>query len=296
MIEERSLVDRIVDIVIYGILIVLALVCAAPFVHVAAKSLSGKVPISLDQVTFWPIGWNTDNYGYMMQNDQFLKSFGISVLRVALGAPLVTFFAALTAYPLSRDHLNLPGRTLIKFFFLFGMMFNGGLLPRFMTYRQLGLLNKFLVLVLPGALNTWLMIITLNFFRGIPTELEESARIDGASHMQILFRIFLPISTPVLATVMLFASLQHWNSWFDGIVFISKQDMWPLQSFLYRHLEGVRSYGTQVDALLALQFQQAAPEALKAAWIVASALPILCVYPFLQRYFVTGLTLGAVKE
>jgi putative aldouronate transport system permease protein len=297
MVRDRSLSYRIVDWVLYTILTLLALVCLLPFIHVVANSLSDKASVAADIVAFWPLGFNTENYAFLLNYHQFMQSFLTSVARVLLGVTLTLFITVITAYPLSRDRIYMPGRTVYKVLLLVGMLFSAGLIPYFLTIRNFGLYNNFLVLVIPGALSIFNTILVMNFFRGIPVELEEAAILDGASHLDILFRIFIPVSLPVLATVTLFSAVGHWNSWFDGIIFLSSSDNWPLQSFMYsvvttRMLEWNNSTGVQ-DA--ARKFQQATPQGLVSAMIFIASFPIIMVYPFLQRYFVTGLTIGSVK-
>lgn len=299
MIAERQMGDRIADLLIWLVLTILAISCLLPFLVVVAKSLSSSNAVITNQVTLWPIGFNLDNYGFLARDQLFLRSFATSIMRVIVGVPLTLLLCAVTAYPLSQDKIYMPGRTLFKVVMLIGLLFSVGLIPTYMAYKSLGLLNKFAVLVLPGALNVFYTIIVINFFRGIPQELSESAMLDGANHWHILFRIFLPLSLPVLATVALFSAVQHWNSWFDGIVFLAKREQWPLQSYLYVQVTTrslVRVAESSLNGSTSLLYSQATPEALQAAMIVLAALPIMLVYPFLQRYFVKGLTLGAVKQ
>lgn len=298
MAGKASLSDRIVDAILYTLLLFLALACLMPFIHVAALSLSSQGAISARQVLFWPIGMHLQNYEFIMADRLFINSFGVSVLRVIVGVSLGLLVTAITAYPLSRDHLHMPGRTVFKLLLLFGMMFSGGLIPYFLALRDLGLLNTFWVLIIPLALNIFHVILVINFFRGIPQELWEAAVLDGANHLQVLFRVFLPISMPVLATVTLFSAVLHWNSWFDGIIFLKEAVQWPLQSYLYSKVTTrTLQWQTATSAEIAGQvFQEATPEGLATAMILIATIPILIVYPLLQRYFVTGLTLGSVKE
>lgn len=301
MIRDRSLSSRIVDGILYLILALMALACLLPFWHLLAKSFSERMAVMADIVSLWPIGFNTENYAFILNNRQFLGSFGVSAVRVLLGVVLTLLITVITAYPLSRDRIHMPGRTVIKVLFLMGMLFSAGLIPYFLAVRNLGFYNNFLVLVVPGALSIFNTIVVMNFFRGIPIELEEAALLDGATHLDILFRVFLPVSLPVLATVTLFTAVGHWNSWFDGIVFLSKSESWPLQSFMYtvvtsRMLEWQTSnIGGQDASRAAQSFANATPQGLVSAMIFLASFPIILVYPFLQRYFVTGLTIGSVK-
>ncbi|MDW8350709.1 MAG: carbohydrate ABC transporter permease [Anaerolineae bacterium] len=298
MAGKASLSDRIVDAILYTILLILALACVAPFIHVAALSLSNQAAVAARQVGLWPVGMHFQNYLFIMADRLFINSFGISLLRVVVGVSLGLLVTVITAYPLSRDHLHMPGRTIFKLLMLFGMMFSGGLIPYFLALRDLGLLNTFWVLIIPLALNIFNVILVINFFRGIPQELWEAAVLDGASHLQVLFQVFIPISKPVLATITLFSSVMHWNSWFDGVIFLKEAVQWPLQSYLYSKVTTrMLQWQTAVSAEVAGQtFQEATPEGLATAMILIATIPILIVYPLLQRYFVTGLTLGSIKE
>jgi putative aldouronate transport system permease protein len=297
MVGEHGLGDRIVNALLSILVGFAALLCLLPFVHVVAVSLSSRAAVSTYSVDLWPIGFNLDNYLWVVRNEQFAKSLAISVVRVATGVSTILLLGVVTAYPLSREDIHMPGRTVFKLLLLFGMLFSGGLIPFFLSMKSLGLLNNLLVLILPGALNIFYVMLLLNFFRGLPHELTDAAAIDGASHLDILFRIYLPISRPVLATVTLFAAIQHWNSWFDGVLFLKRSQIWPLQSYLYSliSIKTIEWTGPQARRS-AQEFLNATPEGLTTAFIVFASVPIILVYPLLQRYFVTGLTLGAVKE
>ena len=295
MVEERRLGDRVVELVIYLILAFLAIMCLMPFIHVWAKSLSSKGAVQSNMVGLWPVDFTWSSYQYVLQDKQFVASFFVSVARVVLGVIVSLALITITAYPLSRDHIHMPGRTAFKVIMLIGMMFSGGLIPMFLSIRNLGLQNNFLVLIIPPALNIFYTIVLMNYFRGIPREMEEAALLDGASHLDVLTRIFLPIASPALATITLFSAVQHWNSWFDGILYLNKREMWPLQSLLYS-VVSTRQIVWESAGANAQKFLQSSPESLQAALILFASVPILCVYPFLQRYFVMGLTLGSVKE
>ena len=236
MIEEQGFFDRLADAIIHLVVGVLAITCMLPFFGIIAESLSSAEAINVGLVKLWPIGFNVDNFGMLMRDQMFKNSFVISVLRVVVAVPLTLFMSAITAYPLSRDVLHMPGRTVYRVVLIFGMLFSGGLIPTFISYRWLGLLNTFPVLILPGAFNIFYTILLINFFRGIPQELSESAVLDGAGHFDILFRIFLPVSLPSLATVAVFTAVGHWNSWFDGVMFLRTPELWPLQSFMYQRV------------------------------------------------------------
>lgn len=295
MVEERDWGTRLADLLTYAVVAFLGISCLLPFLNTFAYSLSSRAAIDAGRVTFWPIGFHLENYDHIMGRPEFVRSTSISIARVLIGVSLELLVCVLTAYPLSRDYLPMPGRTAFKMVLLFGMLFSGGLIPYFLIIKNLGLFNKFAVLVIPQALNIFHTIIVINYFRGIPRELAEAAEMDGASHLDILFRVFLPISTPVLATVGLFGAVIHWNSWFDGIVYMQSQRNWPLQSYVY---------GTVVTGSLDMeigwgsisQVSNITIRGVTGAFLLFASIPILVVYPFLQRYFITGLTLGSVKQ
>lgn len=295
MVGERNLIYRLARFFIHLLLILAALATLLPFVHLLSLSLSGRAAVQAGAVGIWPVQFTLGNYVYVSRDNLYLRAMMISAARVLLGVMLCLFVVVLTAYPLSQDRLHMPGRTVFKMLLLFGMLFTGGLIPYYLSMRNLGLIDNFAVLIVPQALNIFYVIVMINFFRGIPSELAEAAVIDGASHPQVLWYVYLPVSLPALATIALFSAVQHWNSWFDGILFLTKATMWPVQSLTYqritlRQIEYIATSGhawTDVSQITA--------EGLSAAFVMLVSVPIMLVYPFLQRYFITGLTLGSVK-
>ncbi len=306
MIQERHLGDAIADVMIHIVLAVLAITCLLPFLNLLATSLSSLSAIQAGKVGLWPVGFQLDNYAYSLADPRLLNSLRISIMRVVFGVILTLAVTSITAYPLSHDHIYLPGRDLFKGIMLFFSLFSGGLIPTFMAYKSLGLLDNFAVLVVPVAFSIFSTIILINFFRGLPREMSESALLDGANEFDVLRWIYIPLSKPALATLALFSAVHHWNSWFDGIVYMRLSENWPLQSLIYvrvitRQLQwesasGRGASGGSGSAELLRLFEDATPEGLAAAMIAFAAIPIILVYPFVQRYFVTGLTLGSLKE
>ena len=283
----------------YTFLAILALICIFPFIHLLALSFSSDEFTSKGLVSVYPMGFTLDAYMILATKPEFFKAFGISVARTILGTSLALLLTILTAYPLSKSNKVLKGRTAIAWIFVFTMFFGGTLASQYVLYRMLGLLDNFLVYILPGACDVWFVLMLMNFFRGIPKEIEEAALIDGCNHFQILFRIFVPISLPVIVTIVLFTAVGHWNSWFDGIFFMNDSNMYPLQSYLYVMLESsdpskLAQNGTltpdQLEALKNLGNKN-----LQAAQIFLGMLPITLVYPFLQKFFIKGITIGSVK-
>lgn len=291
MIEDRTPGSVIFDYLNAILMGILALACLFPLVHVLAVSLSDRAATMGNQVTLWPVNFTTYNYHRILLSADFRRAFLISIERVLLGVSVTMLVTVLTAYPLSLSE-KLPGRSVFKWLLIFAMVFSGGLIPTYLAYRNLGLLDSIWVLVLPGAVSVWDIIIMLNFFRGLPSELSEAATVDGASHWDILFRIYVPLSAPALATITLFTVVWHWNSWFDALVFMKSPSNYPLQAYLQTTILG-RNYTELMQDPIA--FAMLSERSMRSAQIFLAMIPVLLVYPFLQRYFVHGLTLGSVK-
>ncbi|MFC3800499.1 carbohydrate ABC transporter permease [Cohnella sp. GCM10012308] len=275
------------------LLTLVSLLCVLPVVHILAVSLSASPAASAGSVGIWPIGFNIDSYRFVLAKPVFVHSFGVSLERVFLGLAVNLILTCLVAYPLSKDAASFRHRTLFAWYFVFTILFNGGLIPTYMTVRNFGILDSIWALVLPGAVPVFNVILLLNFFRGMPKELEESAFLDGAGHWRILGSIYLPLSLPGLATVALFTIVGHWNSWFDGIIYMSSPDRYPLASYLQTSLLQVDLNSLTTEKLKLLETVN--DQTQKAAQIFISALPVLAAYPFLQRFFIKGLVMGSVK-
>lgn len=289
----RSTTDRIVDWVITILLLVVGVSTLLPLVNTLAMSLSDKAAVSAGMVGLLPVGFNLDAYNYILADNSFWRAFGISVLRVLVGTSVNVALAVLTAFPLSRADKAFPGRNLFMWLFVFGMILNVGLVPWYLTISGYGLIDNFLALILPGAVPIWSVIILMNFFRNIPKELDEAARIDGANPWQLLLRIYLPTSLPALATITLFAIVGHWNSFFDGLILMNNPENYPLQTYIQQLVIADRPalHGGQARLLA-----QLSNNTLNAAKLFVAMMPILLIYPLMQRYFVRGIMLGAVKE
>jgi putative aldouronate transport system permease protein len=228
-----------------------------------------------------------------LKNAAFGKSFLISLLRVLVGTPVNMILTILVAYPLSRSRKEFRSRDFFAWFFLITILFSGGLIPWYMVISQTGLIDNFWGLIIPGALPVFNVILLANSFRSIPKELEEAAAMDGAGHWTILFKILLPMTLPVLATVTLFVAVSHWNAWFDGLILMNSPDKYPLQSYLQTVVVNPdpRMLTERDLALLKIISNRTT----RAAQIFIAMVPILLIYPFLQRYFTTGIKLGSVK-
>jgi len=276
-----------------AVLALLGLLCAFPIVHTLALSFSSASAAASGRVTIWPVEFTTQAYRFVLENPAFIKSFGVSMLRVLVGVPVNMILTILVAYPLSRSKTEFQARDFFAWFFLITVLFSGGLIPWYMVIRQTGLIDKFWALIIPGALPVFNVILLANSFRSIPKELEEAAAMDGAGHWTILLRVLLPLSLPILATLTLFVAVAHWNAWFDGLILMNSPDKYPLQSYLQTVVinPDPRMLTERDLALLQLISNRTT----RAAQIFIAMVPILLVYPFLQRYFTTGIKLGSVK-
>ncbi|MCD9025937.1 carbohydrate ABC transporter permease [Cohnella sp. NL03-T5] len=273
----------------------MSLVCLLPLINVLAVSFSSAAAIEGGKVTLWPVEFTTRAYTFVASKKEFLTSMGISVQRVLLGVVVNMLLTILTAYPLSKEITQLRFRTGYAWIFVFTMLFSGGLIPTYMVVREFGLIDSLWSLVLPGAVPIFNVILMLNFFRNLPKELSESAFIDGAGHWQTLWRIIVPLSMPSIATVTLFTIVGHWNEWFQGLIYMNDPIHYPLASYLQTIV--VKLDMTQLNDPTALRFlSELNDRALRAAQIFLGMVPVLCVYPFLQRYFMSGIVLGSVKE
>lgn len=295
MITETSWSRKSFHLVNYAVLGALAALCILPIVHVLAISLSNKVEVAAGSVLFWPRDFTWASYEYVSSQGQFFRSMGITVERVVLGTVLNLALTLLCAYPLAKESRSFRFRTAYVWFFVFTILFGGGLIPWYLTIKNLHLLNTVWALVLPGAVPVFNIILLLNFFRRLPKELSESARIDGAGDWRILFRLFIPLSMPALATITLFTVVGHWNSWFDGLLLMNNPVNYPLSSYLQTVIT-LPDLSKFTDPETARIFNSISDRTTRAAQVFVGMLPILLVYPFLQRYFIHGIVLGSVKE
>jgi putative aldouronate transport system permease protein len=293
MVENPSIGRRLFVIINYVLLAALSFVCILPLVHVLAVSLSNSTAAGAGQVKLWPIGFNTSAYQYVLEKKEFMQALMISVKRVGLGTLVNMLMIILTAYPLSKETKALRLRTVYVWIFFITILFGGGLIPTYMVIQKTGLLNTIWALIIPNAVPVFSVVLLLNFFRGLPKELEESAFIDGAGHFTVLWKLFVPLSLPALATLTLFSMVGHWNAWFDGIIYMNSPDKYPLQSYLQSVviMQDLAVQSLTNDDLL----KQISNKTFRAAQIFLGALPILLVYPFLQRFFMKGIILGSVK-
>ena len=278
----------------YTLLAALSIVCILPMIHLLALSFSSGSAAAAGKVSIWPVEFTTAAYNNIFGKKEYFSAFLVSVKRVFLGTSISMLLTVLAAYPLSKESNQFRFRTVYAWFFVITILFSGGLIPWYMTIKATGLLDSIWALVLPGAVPVFNVILLLNFYRGLPKELEESAKMDGANHFVTLFKIYLPLSLPALATIVLFTIVGHWNSWFDGLVLMNRPENYPLQTFLQTSIikKDFRFISSQELDIL----RQLSDRTSTAAQIFVAAFPILLVYPFLQRFFIKGIVLGSVKE
>ena len=293
MIQKKSFGTYTAKVIIWLVVILMTLSCLLPLINMIAISLSGSDAVASNQVGLLPVDFTLTTYSKLLNDGQFWASFWISVQRVVLGTLINMFFVITMAYPLSKSKLRFPAREIYIKFVIFAMLFSGGIIPLYMVVSGLKLTDTIWALVLPGAVPVFNVILMINFFKSVPGSLDEAARIDGASPLTILVKIYLPVSLPALATVALFSIVGHWNDYFSGLLYMNKASLYPLQTYIQQLTVDI----TQVtDAEQLKQLSQMSSRAFNATKIVVSTIPLLVIYPFLQKYFVSGIVIGAVKE
>ncbi len=288
---HKTVPYRIFSAFNYVLLGVISILCLLPMYHLLMVSLSSAAPANAGLVSLWPVDFSFDAYARTFENKNFLTSLNVSVQRTLLGTALALVVNATAAYALSKDNRMFRGRTIYMWYFVVTMLFSGGLIPSYILILKLGLMNNLMALILPGLVAVYNLILMLNFFRNVPKELEEAAFIDGAGHLRTFFSVYLPISLPSIATIALFTMVGHWNAYFDGLIYMKTAEKLPLASFMQTIIVAEDMTGFDVSVVV-----NKAQRTIKAAQIFIGALPILLVYPFLQRFFVKGVVIGAVKE
>ncbi|MDF2921305.1 MAG: transporter permease [Paenibacillaceae bacterium] len=293
MIQSKTWGSRLFTICNYIFLFTLAILCVLPIIHILAVSLSANSAVLGNKVTFWPVQFTMKSYQYALENPLFVGSILNSVKRVVLGVGISLFLVIITAYPLSKESSRFKARTFYAWIMIFTTLFGGGLIPTYLIVKGTGLIDTVWALIIPDAVAVFNVVLLLNFFRGLPKELEEAAIMDGANHWRILWGIFVPLALPSLATIFLFALVGQWNSWFDGILYLRRPEDYPLTSYLQTVI--IKPDNSLINETDLLLLQYVNEQTLRAAQIFLGALPILVIYPFLQRYFVKGIVLGSVK-
>ncbi len=282
---------RVSDFVIALVIFILSLTCIIPFLHIASKSISSNTAVLSKQVYLWPVEINFDAYASIFRDGQLTHSMVYTIWMTFLFTLIGMIITILAAYPLARKELR--GKSFFAFLLMFTMYFSAGLIPEYLLYKDLGLLNTMWVLVLPLSFSPYNMLIMRSFIRStIPDSLYEAANLDGASHFQILTRIVLPLSKPILATLALFYAVGRWNAYADAKYYITTKSLQPLQYLLSNM---VLNSGQDAVSLSEAAAQESTPEVLQSAVVMFATIPIMLIYPFVQKYFVQGTMIGAVK-
>ncbi|MBT2757810.1 carbohydrate ABC transporter permease [Mesobacillus foraminis] len=292
---RRTLEDKIVDGVNYLLLAIIFIITFYPFYYLIVISFNDGLDASLGGIYFWPREFSLVNYTTLINDPKWINAFFVSVARTVIGTFIGVLFTCMVAYGLANK--NLLFKKIYYPLFIIGMYVSGGLIPFYVVLRNLNLLNSFWVYVIPSMLNLFLLLIAISFFRELPSELEESARMDGANDLRIFYSIILPVSKPILATMSLFIGVGQWNSWLDSAYYVQSEN---LKTLTFRMIEVINASRVPTDLQgaaveYATQASQATPFSLQITAMVISIVPIICVYPFLQKYFVKGATIGAVK-
>ncbi|MZQ85790.1 ABC transporter permease subunit [Paenibacillus sp. 5J-6] len=286
---DKTLGNRIFNIVNYSLLLIIAIVCVLPFVYVLAVSFTSPSEVAKGGLILFPKEWSLSAYKYIFSTDTLLRSLGVSIYITVVGTIINLVFTALMAYPLAKSKLR--GRQTILLAVLFTMLFSGGMIPTYFVVKGLHLTNTLWSLMIPSAISAFNLIVLKNFFQQIPDGLEDSAKIDGCNDMGVLFRIVLPLSMPAMATFALFYSVTHWNQFFNAILYINDNGKWPIQVLL-REIIMLAQSRIGDSGFDEAEIQ---PLTIRMAVIVFATLPILLVYPFLQKHFTKGVLLGSVK-
>lgn len=285
---------RIFIAVNYILCTLVALLCLLPVVHVLAVSFSSKLAVFSGNVYFLPRQATLDNYRFVMRDSQFFNSYGITVIRAVMALVISMPLMMLAAYPLSLPKSRFSKKRLFTWYFIVPMLFNGGMIPTYLIVKGTGLIDTLWALVLPCAVPPFYLILLMNYIKGLPESLMEAAYIDGANHTTTLIRIILPLSLPALASISLFLVLGHWNDYFMAMIYIRKAELKPLQAYLRSVI--IVDPSAQDAANVESLAQNLTPDATNGAKIFLGLLPIMAVYPFVQKYFVKGIVRGSVKE
>ncbi|WP_139992102.1 carbohydrate ABC transporter permease [Paenibacillus paridis] len=282
---------------VYLFIIAVFIVTFYPFWNIFIISLNSAEDTLRGNLYLWPRDFSLASYQQILNDSEIWAAIKVTVLRTLVGTPLAVVVISMLAFSLSKKEL--VGNRFWSLYFVFTMYFGGGLIPYYMVLKSLHLIDNFMVFILPSMMNVFYMIIVRTFMQQLPQELDESAKMDGANYMQIFFKIILPLTTPVLATIGMFTAIMHWNSWFDSYVFTYSADLKTLQAVLVKILNQYQTGAMVGDAQQladASKRMAVSPDTIRMAATMVATLPILMVYPFLQKYFVKGMTLGAVKS
>lgn len=296
MIQSRNFGDYVFTAFNYMFLLLLTAATLFPFVNLLAVSLNDPLDTVKGGITLWPRVFTLSNYEYTFGNEKLIGAAARSVIRTLLGTAIGLAATAMVAYALSRKEFSF--RKGINVFLVLTLYLNAGLIPTYLLIKEIGLMNNFAVYILPTVVSAYNIMIMRSYFEQLPEGVVESAKIDGANDLQVLFRIVLPMSMPVVATITLFVAVMHWNSWFDNYLYTSREANLSLLQFELQKvlMHSVSQVFTRGDSTSVRQALGASPQSIRSAITIVVTIPILLVYPFLQRYFVKGITIAAIKE
>ncbi|MDA3732192.1 carbohydrate ABC transporter permease [Niameybacter massiliensis] len=293
---KENLGDRLIQAFIYFVVIALCLAIIVPCINVLALSFNDGADAAKGGIYFWPRVFTLDNYKEVFADGKIMKAYSITIGRTVIGTSLSLIVTSLAAFALKEK--DLPGRKLITMMITFTMLFSGGMIPTYIQYKNLGLLNSFWVYVIPGMVGVTNLLMVRTFFESIPDSLEESAKLDGCGYFKTYTQIILPLSKPVIAVVGLYTAVGHWNDWFSGAFYMNSSKLWPVQTVLQQMLSRAMASSQEVTTAsqaIAQANSAVTSDSLKMAAVIVTTVPILCVYPFVQKYFAKGAMIGAVK-
>ena len=281
------------NVIINTVMILVCFIALYPVWYTIIISFNNSEDTLRGGVYFWPRMFTLESYRTVFQDKSIIKAFGITILRTLLGTVSSVVFTSMVAYAFSKKHIL--GNKVYMIIGTITMFFGGGLIPTFILFKNIGLYDNFLVYIIPSMFNFYNRIIFMAFFRELPVGLEESAKLDGANDLIIFFRIILPLSMPVVATIALFNGVWQWNDYFTGVMYINNADLQPIQTFLYRIVASASASKAVVSLPAGISAQQVSSQSVRLATMVVTTFPIVCVYPFLQKYFVKGMLIGSIK-
>lgn len=295
MVENKTKGAKIANAVMYILLGIIALSCLYPLWYTLCLSISSKASVNAGWITFYPMGFNFANYEKIISDSTFLNSVWISVRRVLIGTPLTLGVVVLVAYPISKSSATFRGRTFVVWLLVFCMLFGAGLIPWYISMVKLKMINNFWGLIFSTGLPIYEVILVMNFFRSIPKELEEAAIVDGAGQWRLLFSIVLPCSLPVFATVTLFVGVNYWNEYYNGMLLSTSEKFYPLMTYIKSLVVPIQA-STHMTTEQLIELSRLSNDGLNAAKVFVALIPMLVVYPMLQKYFISGIMIGSVKE
>ncbi|MGL4345019.1 MAG: carbohydrate ABC transporter permease [Cellulosilyticaceae bacterium] len=293
---KESFGDQMIQVFIYFVVIALCLAIILPCLNVLALSFNDGADAAKGGIYFWPREFTLDNYKEVFADGKIMKAYSITIARTVIGTTLTLIVTTLAAFALKEE--DLPGRKIITMLITFTMLFSGGMIPTYIQYKNLNLLNTFWVYVIPGMVGVTNLLMVRTFFESIPASLEESAKLDGCGFFKTYTQIILPLSKPVIAVIGLYSAVGHWNDWFAGAFYMRSSKLWPVQTVLQQMLSRAMASAQEVtnaSQAIAQANSAVTSDSLKMAAVIITTVPILCVYPFVQKYFAKGAMIGAVK-